>query len=145
MFASTHKDNFMRYVCVCMVMIIREDLLKGDFGTCLRLLQSYPPTDVDQLLESSRALWIYESQVTLACHKGGISLSQALTTIAPPPAVIMAYGLNGGLALDQLERMRKEVMEAMAGKSQGGRFRGKASASASAAGKSFFGLFGSKK
>ena len=147
MFASTHKDNFMRYVCVCMVMIIREDLLKGDFGTCLRLLQSYPPTDVDQLLESSRALWIYESQVTLACHKGGISLAQALTTIAPPPAVIMAYGLNGGLALDQLERMRKEVMEAMAGKNQvGGRFRNLGvGGTASAAGKSFFGLFGNKK
>lgn len=102
MFASTHKDNFMRYVCVCMVMVIREDLLKGDFGTCLRLLQSYPPTNVDQLLESSRALWIYESQVTLACHKGGISLGQALSTIAPPPAVLMAYGLHGGLKVEQL-------------------------------------------
>eukprot|EP00551_Chaetoceros_affinis_P007694 CAMPEP_0203668518 /NCGR_PEP_ID=MMETSP0090-20130426/5128_1 /ASSEMBLY_ACC=CAM_ASM_001088 /TAXON_ID=426623 /ORGANISM="Chaetoceros affinis, Strain CCMP159" /LENGTH=807 /DNA_ID=CAMNT_0050532979 /DNA_START=376 /DNA_END=2799 /DNA_ORIENTATION=- len=109
MFASTHKDNFMRYVCVCMVMVIREDLLKGDFGTCLRLLQSYPPTNVDQLLESSRALWIYESQVTLACHKGGISLSQALSTIAPPPAVLMAYGLHGGLTMDQVGRMRQEM------------------------------------
>ena len=91
----------MRYVCVCMVMVIREDLLKGDFGTCLRLLQAYPPTNVDQLLESSRALWIYESQVTLACHKGGISLKQALSTIAPPPAVVMAYGLQGGVATEQ--------------------------------------------
>jgi len=109
MFASTHKDNFMRYVCVCMVMVIRENLLKGDFGTCLRLLQSYPPTNVDQLLESSRALWIYESQVTLACHKGGISLSKALTTIAPPPAVVMAYGLHGGLAIDQVEKMRLDA------------------------------------
>eukprot|EP00559_Dactyliosolen_fragilissimus_P001040 CAMPEP_0184858922 /NCGR_PEP_ID=MMETSP0580-20130426/3949_1 /TAXON_ID=1118495 /ORGANISM="Dactyliosolen fragilissimus" /LENGTH=739 /DNA_ID=CAMNT_0027355283 /DNA_START=1 /DNA_END=2220 /DNA_ORIENTATION=- len=98
MFASTHKDNFMRYVCVTMVMMIREDLLKADFGKCLRLLQSYPPTNVDQLLESSRALWIYESQITLACHKGGISLPRALTAITPPPAVIMAYGLSGGIA-----------------------------------------------
>ena len=31
MFASTHKDNFVRYVCVSMVMIIHEGLLKGDF------------------------------------------------------------------------------------------------------------------
>lgn len=107
MFASTHKDNFMRYVCVCMVMVIREDLLRGDFGTCLRLLQSYPPTNVDQLLESSRALWIYESQVTLACHKGGISLTQALSTIAPPPAVLMAYGLQGGLAPDTRKEMQQ--------------------------------------
>lgn len=89
MFASTHKDNFLRYVCVTMVMIVRKDLLKGDFSTCLRLLQSYPPTNVDDLLESSRALWIYESQVTLACHKGGISLQKALNNIAPPPAILM--------------------------------------------------------
>ena len=99
MFASTHKDNFLRYVCVTMVMLIREDLLKGDFSSCLRLLQSYPPTNLDALLESSRSLWIYESQITLACHKGGISLSQALSTISPPPSVIMAYGLPGGVAI----------------------------------------------
>lgn len=122
MFASTHKDNFMRYVCVCMVMIIREELLQGDFGTCLKLLQSYPPTDVEKLLESSRALWIYESQVTLACHKGGISLNHALTTIAPPPAVIMAYGLPGGFAIEQIERMRKEIMQSQSanGRNRGG-------------------------
>ena len=98
MFASTHKDNFLRYVCVTMVMLIRDDILKGDFSTCLRSLQSYPSTNVDNLLESSRALWIYESQVTLACHKGGISLHQALNTITPPPSIVMAYGLPGGMA-----------------------------------------------
>merc|ERR1719491_2466079 len=90
-----------------MVMAIRDELLQSDFSQCLKLLQSYPPTNIDQLLESSRALWIYESQVTLACHKGGISLTQALTTIAPPPAVVMAYGLSGGMAVDEVERMRK--------------------------------------
>lgn len=146
MFASTHKDNFMRYVCVCMVMIIREELLQGDFGTCLRLLQAYPSTDVDKLLESSRALWIYESQVTLACHKGGISLSQALTTIAPPPAVIMAYGLSGGLALDQIEVMRQTAMQNMSKQKgrfkNGGRYINQTTATA---GKSFFGLFGNKR
>lgn len=98
MFASTHKDNFIRYVCVTMVMLIRNKLLKGDFSTCLRLLQAYPTTNIDNLLEASRALWIYESQVTLACHKGGISLHQALCTITPPPSIIMAYGLPGGVA-----------------------------------------------
>lgn len=98
MFASTHKDNFIRYVCVTMVMIIRNKLLKGDFSTCLRLLQAYPTTNIDGLLEASRALWIYESQVTLACHKGGISLHQALCTITPPPSIVMAYGLPGGVA-----------------------------------------------
>jgi hypothetical protein len=98
MFASTHKDNFLCYVCVTMVMEIREELLKGDFSTCMRLLHGYPSTHMDRLLESGRALWIYESQITLACHKGGISLHQALQTITPPPAIIMAFGLRKGVA-----------------------------------------------
>jgi len=149
MFASTHKDNFMRYVCVCMAMIIREELLQGDFGSCLRLLQSYPPTDVEKLLESSRALWIYESQVTLACHKGGISLNHALTTIAPPPAVVMAYGLPGGFAIDQIERMRIDMMQLTNSnaRNRGGlRSMGRNTNNASAtAGKSFFGGFFANK
>ena len=114
MFASTHKDNFMRYVCVTMVMLMREELLKSDFGTCLRLLQAFPPTDVDRLLEASRALWIYESQITLACHKGGISLNQALQTISPPQSIIFAYGLLGGVALSREERMKQAGKESIA-------------------------------
>jgi len=98
MFSATHKDNFLRYVCVTMIMVIRAKLLQSDFSQCLRLLQSYPPTNIDRLLESSRALWIYESQVTLACYKGGIRLQHALKSLVPPPAIIMAYGLSGGVA-----------------------------------------------
>lgn len=98
MFASTHKENFLRYVCGTMVLLVREDLLKADFGQCLRLLQSYPPQDVDSILESSRSLWIYESQITMACHKGGISLHQALQAVTPPPTIIMAFGMRGGVA-----------------------------------------------
>lgn len=79
-------------------MNVREDLLVGDFSFCLRLLQSYPPTNVDSILEASRSLWIYESQVTLAVHRGGITLNQALHAIQPPPGIIMAFGLKGGVA-----------------------------------------------
>mmetsp|Transcript_1287 Transcript_1287/g.2076 ORF Transcript_1287/g.2076 Transcript_1287/m.2076 type:complete len:1010 (-) Transcript_1287:196-3225(-) len=136
MFASTHKDNFLRYVCVTMVMITRDELLKSDFSTCLRLLQSYPPTNVDQLLEASRALWIYESQVTLACHKGGISLQQALTAIAPPPAIIMAYGLKGGITPDRSERMRQAGEKSLAAAKGVAK---EASSTVATAGKSFFG------
>ncbi|CAJ1947247.1 unnamed protein product [Cylindrotheca closterium] len=98
MFASTHKENFLRYACGTMVMMIRDDLLKGDFGKCLRLLQSYPPGDVDAILETSRSLYIYESQITLVCQRAGVSLHQALQTISPPPSIIMAFGMRGGLA-----------------------------------------------
>jgi Rab-GTPase-TBC domain len=113
MFASTHKDNFLRFACVTMVMKIRDSLLKSDFATCLRLLHSYPSTNMDELLESSRALYIYESQVTLACHRGGLSLHQALTSIRSPRALIMAFGFSGGTPpvtrAEQLERAKSSV------------------------------------
>jgi hypothetical protein len=86
--------------------------------------------------------------VTLACHKGGISLNHALTTIAPPPAVIMAYGLPGGFAIDQIERMRKDMMQAKnsMGRNRGG-FRkvGGRTNSNSNGNKSFFGGLFAKK
>lgn len=105
MFASTHKENFLRYVCVAMVLKIRDDLLKSDFGGCLELLQKYPSCSMDDLLDSSRALWIYESQITMACLKGGLTLHQALQAIPPPDKVIMAFGLHGGVALTNREQL----------------------------------------
>jgi hypothetical protein len=130
MFASTHKDNFLCYVCVTMVIMIREDLLKGDFSSCLRALQSYPSVSMDKLLESSRALWVYEKQITVACNKGGISLHQALQALRPPPAVIMAFGLRNGLVpltrAEKLEQARenaaasvREATNAVAASAQG--------------------------
>ena len=97
MFASTHKDNFLCYVCVTMVIMIREQLLKGDFSACLRTLQAYPSIRMDELLTASRTLWLYERQITVACHKGGIGLQQALEAVRPPEAIIMAFGFRGGI------------------------------------------------
>jgi TBC1 domain family member 13 len=110
MFASAHKENFLRYVCVTMVLNIRHKLLKGDFTTCLRLLQSYPPANMDYLLESSRALLMYESQITAVCNKGGVTLHQAVTAIAPPQSIIMAFGLRDGIALKELLSHNREFM-----------------------------------
>eukprot|EP00977_Amphora_coffeiformis_P006117 scaffold1323_cov160-Amphora_coffeaeformis.AAC.22 len=107
LFASTHKDNFMRYVCVTMVLTIRDRLLKGDFSTCMKLLQGYPSTQMDHLIESSRALWIYETQINLAIHKGGYTRHMALQTIKPPPALIMAFGFRKGIA----PKTRGEILE----------------------------------
>jgi len=136
MFASTHKDNFLRYVGVTMVMVIRDQLLEGDFSACLRLLQAYPPCNLDKLLESSRALWIYESQITLACHKGGISLGHALRSINPPPSIVMAYGLHGGQAPQIGEQVREAGQRGLAVARDGA---SAASSTVANAGKSFFG------
>ena len=109
--ASTHKENFLRYVCASMVMAIRDRLLRGDFGTCLKLLQNYPSGEIgmDELLESSRALYIYETQILLACQKGGLPLRQALNIISAPESVIMAFGRRGGKSPRLTEQIRKAV------------------------------------
>ena len=97
----------MRYVCVTMVLIIRDRLLKGDFSTCIKLLQGYPPTHMDHLIESSRALWVYETQINVAIHKGGFTRHMALQTIKPPSALIMAFGFHNGIA----PKTRSEILE----------------------------------
>jgi Rab-GTPase-TBC domain len=107
MFASTHKENFLRYVSVAMVLKIRDELLQADFATALQLLQKYPTCNMDELLDSSRALWIYESQITMACVKGGLTLHQALQAIPPPDKVIMGFGLRGGVAFSNREHLEK--------------------------------------
>jgi hypothetical protein len=101
----------MRYVCVTMVLIIRDRILKSDFGGCIKLLQSYPPTHMDNLIEASRALWIYETQINLAIHKGGYTRHMALQTIKPPPAIIMAFGFRNGIA----PKTRAELIEEASG------------------------------
>ncbi len=108
MLASTHKENFLRYVCASMVMAVRDRLLRGDFGTCLKLLQNYPSGEIgmDELLESSRALWVYEMQISVACQKGGIPLRQALNMVSPPESVIMAFGRPGGKPLKLTQQLR---------------------------------------
>jgi len=95
--ASTHKENFLRYVCASMVMAARDRLLCSDFGACLKLLQNYPSGQIgmDELLESSRALWLYEMQISVACEKGGIALRKALRVIPTPEGITMAFGRTG--------------------------------------------------
>ena len=122
MFASTHKENFLRYVCVTMVLKIRDQLLLADFATCLQSLQKYPTCSMDELLDCSRALWIYESQITMACLKGGLTLHQALQAIPPPEKVIMAFGLRKGLVLtnrEQLEQAGAAVKNKLSNAGQG--------------------------
>ena len=98
MFASTHKDNFLRYVCVTMVIKVRDRLLEGDFSANLRLLQRFPPVNVDEILDSSRSLWMYETKINMLCEKNGLTVDAALQMVSPPPRIIMAFGLKGGVA-----------------------------------------------
>ena len=107
MLASTHKDNFLRYVCATMLFLIRDRLLESDFVTCIRMLQRYPNVNMETLLEASRALYIYETQITVACHKAKISRHTALQTINPPDTLIMAFGFPKGL-VPQIKKSSSE-------------------------------------
>lgn len=54
--AATPRRPLLHYVCVAMVISIRDALLAGDFTDCMRLLQHLPPLLVDDLLCSAARL-----------------------------------------------------------------------------------------
>lgn len=41
----------LHYVCVAMVMLVRDSLLNSDFAECLRVLQHYAPFPVEEVLQ----------------------------------------------------------------------------------------------
>lgn len=41
---------WIRYVCVAMLIRVRDDLLNADFTKCMKMLLNYPPCDVARLL-----------------------------------------------------------------------------------------------
>ena len=94
------------------ILFIRNDLLVGDLSTCLRLLQNYPSANVDDILESSRSLYLYETQISMVCQKGGISLHEAMQALKPPPRIIMAYGLKGGIVPKLSDRVGEAAQAA---------------------------------
>ena len=43
-------------ICCAMLILVRRRLLAGDFTANLKLLQSYPPTNIDHLLHIANKL-----------------------------------------------------------------------------------------
>jgi len=74
------RRPLLHYVCVAMVISIRDALLAGDFTDCMRLLQHLPPLLVDDLLCSAARLRSAE------LAQGGFSNS-----------ALLAQGLRGML------------------------------------------------
>ncbi|XP_077821739.1 TBC1 domain family member 13 isoform X2 [Macaca mulatta] len=56
LFADDNRFDFLLLVCCAMLMLIREQLLEGDFTVNMRLLQDYPITDVCQILQKAKEL-----------------------------------------------------------------------------------------
>ncbi|XP_048200183.1 TBC1 domain family member 13 isoform X2 [Perognathus longimembris pacificus] len=56
LFADDSRFDFLLLVCCAMLILIREQLLEGDFTVNMRLLQDYPITDVCQILQKAKEL-----------------------------------------------------------------------------------------
>ncbi|XP_015775097.1 PREDICTED: TBC1 domain family member 13-like isoform X1 [Acropora digitifera] len=53
LFADESRFDFLIYVCCAMHMVIREQLLAGDFATTMKLLQNYPYIDISTILSKA--------------------------------------------------------------------------------------------
>ncbi|XP_032232579.1 TBC1 domain family member 13 [Nematostella vectensis] len=53
LFADERRFEFLIFVCCAMHMVIRNDLLKGDFVTSMKLLQNYPDIDIHSILSKA--------------------------------------------------------------------------------------------
>ncbi|XP_023556212.1 TBC1 domain family member 13 isoform X2 [Octodon degus] len=56
LFADDSRFDFLLLVCCAMLILIREQLLQGDFTVNMRLLQDYPITDVCLILQKATEL-----------------------------------------------------------------------------------------
>lgn len=52
---SRGGEDLLRF-CLAMLVIVRQDILQGDFSANMKLLQHYPPMDVARILEQAQAL-----------------------------------------------------------------------------------------
>lgn len=53
LFSDQHRFDFLIYVCCAMIVILRNQLLDGDFPSNLKLLQNFPPMDVQIILSKA--------------------------------------------------------------------------------------------
>ncbi|XP_046650063.1 TBC1 domain family member 13-like [Daphnia pulicaria] len=51
LFADENRFEFLIYVCTAMIVLLRENLLSGDFPCNLKLLQNFPSMDVHIVLD----------------------------------------------------------------------------------------------
>ncbi|XP_026333064.1 TBC1 domain family member 13 [Hyposmocoma kahamanoa] len=56
LFADGQRFNFLIYVCCAMILLMRENLLSGDFAANVKLLQNFPPMDVSLILNKALEL-----------------------------------------------------------------------------------------
>ncbi|XP_050315881.1 TBC1 domain family member 13 isoform X3 [Anthonomus grandis grandis] len=53
LFSDENRFDFLIYVCCAMIVILRKQLLNGDFSANIKLLQNFPPMDVQTILSKA--------------------------------------------------------------------------------------------
>lgn len=53
LFSDQNRFDFLIHVCCAMIVILRNQLLDGDFPSNLKLLQNFPPMDVQIILSKA--------------------------------------------------------------------------------------------
>jgi len=56
LFADPKRFEFLIYLCCAMIIAVKTQLLSGDFADNLKLLQSYPTTDIIHLIKQAKLL-----------------------------------------------------------------------------------------
>lgn len=59
------RTDCLLRVCLAMVLLVREELLKGDFASNLKLLQQYPSMDVGVVLRMADSLRSYKTVIVM--------------------------------------------------------------------------------
>ena len=57
------RSDCLLRICLAMVLLVREELLQGDFAANLKLLQQYPPMDVGTVLRMADSLKSYKTVI----------------------------------------------------------------------------------
>ncbi|CAH2035349.1 unnamed protein product, partial [Iphiclides podalirius] len=63
LFADSQRFDFLIYICCAMILLVRGNLLHGDFASNVKLLQSFPPMDVSLILNKAVEISTRLSQI----------------------------------------------------------------------------------
>ncbi|GMH68969.1 hypothetical protein TrST_g3195 [Triparma strigata] len=114
MFGSNQRDNYVTYVCVTMILMVREQLLVGDFTKCIEILQNYPPDiDVDEVVRRARALFRFEVMVREVCGGMRCNIREGMQHVGPIDGVIMAFGWSEGVVAGDVGETLKHVKDVL--------------------------------
>ncbi|XP_045458598.1 TBC1 domain family member 13 [Melitaea cinxia] len=53
LFADPQRFNSLIYICCAMILLVRDNILSGDFASNVKLLQNFPPMDVSLILNKA--------------------------------------------------------------------------------------------